>query len=60
MGVKKPKPCTDTELLSSQQMYFDRCVDFLATMMEKYGAEIQLPMPEDVNPKADDAGENVA
>lgn len=27
-------------------MYFDRCMDFLAGMMEKYGDEVKLPLPE--------------
>ena len=26
-----------------QRMYFDRCMDFLARMMEKYGGELELP-----------------
>ena len=33
-------------LLPEQRMYLDRCMDFLARMIEKYGDEVKLPPPE--------------
>ena len=53
MGVKKSEYRNEEKLLLRQQMYFDRCVDFLALMIEKYGGEIELPLPEATNPQAD-------
>lgn len=53
MGVKKSKYRNEEELLLRQQMYFDRCADFLALMIEKYGGEIELPLPEATNLQAD-------
>ena len=60
MGVKKSEYRNEEELLLGQQMYFDRCVDFLALMIEKYGGEIELPLPEATNPQADRVVANAA
>ena len=60
MGVKKSEYRNEEELLLRQQMYFDRCVDFLALMIEKYGGEIELPLPVAINPQADRIVANAA
>ena len=60
MGVKKSEYRSEEELLLRQQMYFDRCVDFLALMIEKYGGEIELPLPEATNPQVDRVVANAA
>lgn len=50
----------EEELLLRQQMYFDRCVDFLALMIEKYGGEIELSLLEATNTQADRVVANAA
>ena len=60
MGVKKSEYRNEEELLLRQQMYFDRCVDFLALMIEKYGGEIDLFLPKATNPLADRVVANAA
>ncbi len=48
-------------LLPEQRMYFDRCMDFLARMMEKYGDEIELPIPKNgTAAQPDDTQSNAA
>lgn len=46
MGVRADGFRDGESLLPEQRMYFDRCMDFLAGMMEKYGDEVKLPLPE--------------
>lgn len=46
MGVRTDGFHNEEGLLPEQRMYFDRCMDFLARMMEKYGDEVNLPPPE--------------
>ena len=46
MGVRADGFQNEESLLPEQRMYFDRCMDFLARMMEKYGDEVKLPPPE--------------
>ena len=60
MGVKKSEYRHEKELLLRQQMYFDRCVDFLALIIEKYGGEIELLLSEAINSQIDKAELNVA
>ena len=43
MGVRANGFQNEESLLPEQRMYFDRCMDFLARMMEKYGDEVKLP-----------------
>lgn len=43
MGVRANGFQNEEILLPEQRMYFDRCMDFLARMMEKYGDEVKLP-----------------
>ena len=43
MAMKTGEFQNEENLLPEQRMYFDRCMDFLARMMEKYGDEIELP-----------------
>lgn len=37
MGVRTDRFLNEENLLPEQRMYFDRCMDFLARIMEKYG-----------------------
>ena len=60
ISVKKSEYKDVEELLLRQLMYFDRCVDFLALMIEKYGGEIELPLPEAINSQIDKAEPNAA
>jgi ribosome assembly protein YihI (activator of Der GTPase) len=46
MGVRTDEFQNEESLLPEQRVYFDRCMDFLARMMEKYGDEIELPLPK--------------
>lgn len=46
MGMRTDGFRDEESLLPEQRMYFDRCMDFLARMMEKYGDEVKLPLPE--------------
>lgn len=46
MSVRTDGFQNEESLLPEQRMYFDRCMDFLARMMEKYGDEVKLPLPE--------------
>lgn len=46
MGAKTDEFQNEEGLLPERRMYFDRCMDFLARMMEKYGNEVKLPLPE--------------
>ena len=46
MAVKTGEFQNEENLLPEQRMYFDRCMDFLARMIEKYGDEIELPQSE--------------
>ena len=46
MGVRADGFRDEESLLPEQRMYFDRCMDFLARIMEKYGDEVKLPLPE--------------
>lgn len=60
MGMKKSGHRSEEERILSQRMYFERCADFLALMIEKYGGEIEVPLPGEANPQPDEAGPNAA
>lgn len=46
IAVKTGEFQNEENLLPEQRMYFDRCMDFLVRMIEKYGDEVKLPPPE--------------